>query len=194
MLQRSPTYVVSRPARGSRSPTGCARRLPAKLAYHLIRWRNVLLGMYFFQLARQASREQVKQVIIGGVRKAARPRLRRRHAFHAALQSVGPAPVPGAGRRPVQGDPARHAPRSSPTRSTRFTAERHPAEVRQRAGGRHHRHRDRAQAAVARRPGGHASTARAVDFAQDLDLQGHDVCRRAEPRRPRSATPTRPGR
>src|SRR6202012_5411495 len=47
-------------------------KLPAKLAYHLIRWRNVLFGMYFFQLARRKP-ERVKQLILGGVRIALGP-------------------------------------------------------------------------------------------------------------------------
>ena len=51
MLQRSPTYVVVAAGRRTPWPTSCARSLPAKLAYHLIRWRNVLFGMFFFQLA-----------------------------------------------------------------------------------------------------------------------------------------------
>jgi monooxygenase len=47
-------------------------RLPAKLAYHLIRWRNVMFGMYFFQLARRKP-ERVKQLILGGVKMALGP-------------------------------------------------------------------------------------------------------------------------
>jgi len=39
------------PAEGCRWPTNAAQPV-AKLAYHLIRWRNVLFGMYFFQLSR----------------------------------------------------------------------------------------------------------------------------------------------
>ena len=58
--------------RRTRWPTNCARKLPAKLAYHLIRWRNVLFGMYFFQLARRKP-ERVKQLILGGVRMALGP-------------------------------------------------------------------------------------------------------------------------
>ena len=42
MLQRSPTYVVSRPAEDALA-NKLRAKLPAKLAYHLIRWRNVLL-------------------------------------------------------------------------------------------------------------------------------------------------------
>jgi cation diffusion facilitator CzcD-associated flavoprotein CzcO len=41
--------------------------LPAKLAYHLIRWRNVLFGMFFFRMARKKP-EQVKKNIIDMVR------------------------------------------------------------------------------------------------------------------------------
>ena len=54
MLQRSPTYVVSRPAQDPLA-NRLRRNLPSKLAYHLIRWRNVLWGMYFFQLSRRGS-------------------------------------------------------------------------------------------------------------------------------------------
>lgn len=52
MLQRSPTYVVSRPAEDA-TANWLRRKLPAMLAYRLVRWRNVLLGMAFFNLARK---------------------------------------------------------------------------------------------------------------------------------------------
>jgi len=52
MLQRSPTYVVARPAQDALANKLRAKPV-AKTAYHLIRWRNVLLGMYFFQLCRR---------------------------------------------------------------------------------------------------------------------------------------------
>ena len=71
MLQRSPTYVVSRPAQDPVA-NRLRARLPSKLAYHLIRWRNVLWGMYFFQLSRRKP-ERVKQLILGGVRIALGP-------------------------------------------------------------------------------------------------------------------------
>ena len=58
--------------RRTRWPTSCAQWLPAKLAYHLIRWRNVLFGMYFFQLRRRKP-ERVKQMILGGVKMALGP-------------------------------------------------------------------------------------------------------------------------
>jgi cation diffusion facilitator CzcD-associated flavoprotein CzcO len=66
MLQRSPTYVVSRPAE-DKMANWLRARLPAKLAYDLVRWRNVLFGMYFFRLARSKP-ERVKARIIDMVR------------------------------------------------------------------------------------------------------------------------------
>jgi monooxygenase len=71
MLQRSPTYVVSRPAQDALA-NKLRRNLPAKLAYQLIRWRNVLLGMYFFQLSRRKP-AHVKELILKGVRMALGP-------------------------------------------------------------------------------------------------------------------------
>jgi monooxygenase len=62
MLQRSPTYVVSRPEEDAWA-NWLRARLPAKLAYALTRWRNVLFGMYFFNLARKKPAE-VKQHLI----------------------------------------------------------------------------------------------------------------------------------
>jgi monooxygenase len=71
MLQRSPTYVVARPAEDALA-NKLRKNLSAKLAYHLIRWRNVLLGMYFFQLCRRKP-ERAKQLILGGVKMALGP-------------------------------------------------------------------------------------------------------------------------
>ena len=52
MLQRSPTYIVSRPSRDAIADT-LRKLLPAKLAYALVRWKNVLLQLLFFHLARK---------------------------------------------------------------------------------------------------------------------------------------------
>jgi cation diffusion facilitator CzcD-associated flavoprotein CzcO len=71
MLQRSPTYVVARPAEDALA-NKLREKLPARLAYHMIRWRNVLFGMYFFQLCRRKP-ERAKQLILGGVRHALGP-------------------------------------------------------------------------------------------------------------------------
>lgn len=52
MLQRSPTYVVSLPA-----TDGIAERLlrvlPKRRAYAIARWKNVLMGMLFYQVCRR---------------------------------------------------------------------------------------------------------------------------------------------
>ena len=66
MLQRSPTYVVSRPAVDSIA-IGLRRWLPAKLAYAITRWKNVLYGMYIFGVCRRKP-ELAKKGIIARVR------------------------------------------------------------------------------------------------------------------------------
>jgi cation diffusion facilitator CzcD-associated flavoprotein CzcO len=71
MLQRSPTYVVSRPAEDAFA-NRLRKSLPAMLAYQLIRWRNVLFGMWFFNLARKRP-EKVKAGILDMVRKELGP-------------------------------------------------------------------------------------------------------------------------
>jgi cation diffusion facilitator CzcD-associated flavoprotein CzcO len=53
MLQRSPSYIVSLPARDPIADL-LRRRLPAKLAYSVVRWKNVLVTTLFFQLSRRA--------------------------------------------------------------------------------------------------------------------------------------------
>ena len=66
MLQRSPTYVVSRPAE-DRFANWLRRHLPGKIAYDIVRWRNVLFGIYFFNRARKQP-AKVKERLIGMVR------------------------------------------------------------------------------------------------------------------------------
>jgi cation diffusion facilitator CzcD-associated flavoprotein CzcO len=52
MLQRSPSYIVSLPAEDPIAGF-LRRRLPARLAYTLVRWKNVLLTLLSFQLSRR---------------------------------------------------------------------------------------------------------------------------------------------
>jgi monooxygenase len=52
MLQRSPTYVVSRPAKDAIADW-LRNNLPAKLAYSLVRLKNVSLGMFFYRMTRK---------------------------------------------------------------------------------------------------------------------------------------------
>jgi len=65
MLQRSPSYVVSLPAEDSIA-RGLDRVLPTRLAYRLVRWKNVLLTMVSFQLSRRRP-ETMKAFIRKGV-------------------------------------------------------------------------------------------------------------------------------
>ncbi|HEY7960890.1 MAG TPA: NAD(P)/FAD-dependent oxidoreductase [Solirubrobacteraceae bacterium] len=51
MLQRSPSYVVSLPAEDALA-NRLRRALPAKLAYGVVRWKNVLRTMLSFELSR----------------------------------------------------------------------------------------------------------------------------------------------
>jgi monooxygenase len=67
MLQRSPSYVVSLPARDPIADL-LRRRLPAKVAYPIVRWKNVLLTTVFFKLSRRAPR-LIKALIRTGVAK-----------------------------------------------------------------------------------------------------------------------------
>ncbi|SDS13687.1 cyclohexanone monooxygenase [Halopseudomonas litoralis] len=62
MLQRSPSYVVTRPL-VDRLSLGMQKWLPVPLAYHLTRWKNVLLGQYFYRLARSKPK-QVKRYLL----------------------------------------------------------------------------------------------------------------------------------
>lgn len=52
MLQRSPTYIVARPSK-DRIANALRRLLPARTAYALTRWKNVLLQQYFFRMMRK---------------------------------------------------------------------------------------------------------------------------------------------
>jgi cation diffusion facilitator CzcD-associated flavoprotein CzcO len=71
MLQRSPTYIVSRPSEDVFA-NRMRKRLPGKLAYAITRWRNVLLGMFFYTLSRRRP-ERVKAGIIGLARQELGP-------------------------------------------------------------------------------------------------------------------------
>jgi monooxygenase len=62
MLQRSPTYIVARPSVDAIA-NWLRRRLPGRLAHGLIRWKNVLLGMYFYNRARREP-DRTKKMIL----------------------------------------------------------------------------------------------------------------------------------
>ncbi|EFG78469.1 FAD dependent oxidoreductase [Mycobacterium parascrofulaceum ATCC BAA-614] len=69
MLQRSPSYVAARPAHDPIADRLRAQ-LPQKLAYALVRWKNALLGITFFNLSRRRP-ELIKSML----RKAATKQL-----------------------------------------------------------------------------------------------------------------------
>lgn len=71
MLQRSPTYVVSRPGK-DKIANGLRKLLPDKLAYGIIRWRNVLMQKYFYHQAQ------------------AKPDRARKHLTDLAAKALGP--------------------------------------------------------------------------------------------------------
>ncbi|WP_019140126.1 flavin-containing monooxygenase [Noviherbaspirillum massiliense] len=62
MLQRSPSYVVTRPGEDSIAQ-GLRRILPESLAYRLTRWKNILVSIFFYRLARSRP-EPVKRHIV----------------------------------------------------------------------------------------------------------------------------------
>ncbi|WP_428664386.1 flavin-containing monooxygenase [Reyranella sp.] len=71
MLQRSPTYMAVRPSQDPFA-TRMRKRLPLKLAYAVTRWKNVLYGMYVYQLCRRQP-EKVKSALVGYVRQMLGP-------------------------------------------------------------------------------------------------------------------------
>jgi cation diffusion facilitator CzcD-associated flavoprotein CzcO len=68
MLQRSPTYIVSLPAR-DRIASALQRVLPARAAHAAVRWKNVVLGTAMYQFSRRWP-ERAKRMLVGQVAKA----------------------------------------------------------------------------------------------------------------------------
>ena len=77
MLQRSPTYVVSRPAEDFIANL-LRKYLPPNAAYALSRWKNVLLGMFFYGLSRKRP-SAMKRLIAKGVTKEIGAELAEKH-------------------------------------------------------------------------------------------------------------------
>lgn len=71
MLQRSPTYVAAVPAKDALADR-LRRRLPPKLAYRLVRLKNVIVSMVMFSLVRKNPGPARKR-LIGIVREALGP-------------------------------------------------------------------------------------------------------------------------
>jgi cation diffusion facilitator CzcD-associated flavoprotein CzcO len=62
MLQRSPTYIVSRPTEDAVAKW-LRRYLPVRISYSLARWYNALFALYFYNLARRKP-EAIKRWIV----------------------------------------------------------------------------------------------------------------------------------
>ena len=71
MVQRSPTYVVSRPEE-DRIANWLRKLLPETLAYRITRWKNVQLQNFLYGRTRRAP-EKVKKVLLDRVRKQLGP-------------------------------------------------------------------------------------------------------------------------
>jgi monooxygenase len=71
MLQRSPSFVVSRPGRDGMAEW-MYRRLPIKLADGLARWTDVLIGAATYGLARRLP-NLARRAVLGGVRRQLAP-------------------------------------------------------------------------------------------------------------------------
>ena len=67
MLQRSPSYIVTRPAE-DKIANWLRRALPDRAAYVLARWKNVLTATFFYSLARKRP-QLFKWMVAKGVRK-----------------------------------------------------------------------------------------------------------------------------
>jgi monooxygenase len=66
MLQRSPSYVVTLPGRDALADR-LRRVLPAKAVYSIVRWKNVLMTLLFYQASRRWPR-RMSRLIRKGVR------------------------------------------------------------------------------------------------------------------------------
>jgi cation diffusion facilitator CzcD-associated flavoprotein CzcO len=66
MLQRSPTYIASRPEQDSIANV-LREYLPAKLAYSLSRWKSILSSMFTYSFARRLP-NKTKQLLTSGIK------------------------------------------------------------------------------------------------------------------------------
>lgn len=66
MLQRSPTYIVTMPST-DKIANALRAVLPAKAAYAMARWKNIIRQMFFYELARRRP-STMKKMIAKGVR------------------------------------------------------------------------------------------------------------------------------
>jgi len=80
MLQRSPTYIVSRPGEDTLA-NGLRRILPPRVAYGITRWKNVLLTLWFYNFCRR-NPERARAIIDQWLAKELGPEYDLRTHFH----------------------------------------------------------------------------------------------------------------
>ncbi|HTT11353.1 MAG TPA: NAD(P)/FAD-dependent oxidoreductase [Burkholderiaceae bacterium] len=68
MVQRSPTWVIARPTEDPMA-RGLRGLLPRRVVHAIVRWKQVLLGLYVFNLCRRHP-ERAKQLLLSRVRRA----------------------------------------------------------------------------------------------------------------------------
>jgi monooxygenase len=66
MLQRSPSYIFARPG-SDPMVVSLKRFLPERWASRLARWKNILIGMYYYRIARSQP-EKFSALLIGGAK------------------------------------------------------------------------------------------------------------------------------
>lgn len=71
LLQRSPTYVISRPAEDGLA-NRLRRFLPEKWTHGIVRWKNILMQMFLYQLSRRRP-HVAKGLLLKGVREQLGP-------------------------------------------------------------------------------------------------------------------------
>jgi monooxygenase len=68
MLQRSPTYIMTLPSKDVVANT-LRKILPSKIAYNIIKWKNVLLAMFMYNLSKWKP-QVMKDFLMKGVHRA----------------------------------------------------------------------------------------------------------------------------
>ena len=71
MLQRSPSYILPLPSQDAVA-NWLRGKVPASLAYAIVRWKNVLVAMYLFNQSRSKP-EKIKKWLMGMAQKALGP-------------------------------------------------------------------------------------------------------------------------
>ncbi len=105
MLQRSPSYILALPGKDMVAEW-LRGKVPAGLAYTIVRWKNVFVGMYLYKQSRSKP-EKITKWLLGLATEGAGAGRGRGETFYAAIQTVGPEVVFCAGRGFVSGDKER---------------------------------------------------------------------------------------